>query len=39
MPDDINGLIWLTDLHLEFCSYQMRHDRYQSINQQPAKLW
>jgi hypothetical protein len=24
MPDDINSLIWLTDIHLEFCSHRRR---------------
>jgi predicted phosphodiesterase len=38
MPDDIKNLIWLTDIHLEFCSHQTRHDLYQSINQAAGQI-
>jgi predicted MPP superfamily phosphohydrolase len=33
MSEDIKSLIWLSDLHLEFCSHQTRNALYQSINQ------
>jgi predicted MPP superfamily phosphohydrolase len=38
MPDDIQRMIWLTDLHLEFCSHQTRHDLYRSINQASGEI-
>ena len=33
MSEDIKSLIWLSDLHLEFCSHRTRNQLYQSINQ------
>ncbi len=38
MADDINSLIWLTDIHLEFCSHRRRHDLYRSINQAAGEI-
>jgi predicted MPP superfamily phosphohydrolase len=38
MPDDINSLIWLTDIHLEFCSHRRRHDLYRFINQAAGEI-
>jgi predicted MPP superfamily phosphohydrolase len=38
MPDDIKSLIWLTDLHLEFCSHQTRHDLFHSVNQAAGEI-
>jgi predicted phosphodiesterase len=38
MPDDIKSLIWLTDLHLEFCSHQTRRDLYQSVNHAAGEI-
>jgi predicted MPP superfamily phosphohydrolase len=38
MPDDINSLIWLTDIHLEFFSHRTRHDLYRSINQAAGEI-
>ena len=38
MPDDITSFIWLTDIHLEFCSHRKRNALYQSINQAVGEI-
>ena len=38
MSDHIKSLIWLTDLHLEFCSHRTRNQLYQSINQAAGEI-
>jgi predicted MPP superfamily phosphohydrolase len=38
MSDNVESLTWLTDPHLELCSYQTRHQLYDSINQAAGEI-